>query len=211
MNTRTALLRTAFLTVVLALGGCASMSADECLSADWRTVGYEDGQQGSLGRIGDYRKDCSKVGITPDLDAYEQGRTEGLRRYCVPRRGFDVGSSGGRYQGQCPADLEAGFVEALEDGRTLYGFTQEVERLESLINDVERDLDDDEDTLRELEQTLIDAPGDAENRRRLLEDIKDRTRSAEAHRIELVELSRDLDYAERDLEDYRELLGDGYR
>ncbi len=57
------------------------MSAEECRSADWRTVGYEDGRSGSGGRIGDHSKACAKIGVTPNLDQYELGRAEGLRQY----------------------------------------------------------------------------------------------------------------------------------
>lgn len=203
--------RALILVISIGLSGCASMSADECLSADWRTVGYEDGQAGSPGRLGDHRKACAKVGVTPDLDAYEDGRAQGLRMFCVPSRGYDIGTQGGRYGGVCPPDLEEAFLDALQDGRTLFGFTQAVSEIESLMNDLERDLNDDEEAIRDLEQQLIDQPGDADNRRRLLDETRDYRRSAEAHRAELVELSRDLYLAERELEDYRELMGDGYR
>ncbi|MFK8032423.1 MAG: DUF2799 domain-containing protein [Gammaproteobacteria bacterium] len=198
-------------SAMLLLGGCASMSADECRTADWRTVGFEDGQNGSPGRLGDYRKDCAKAGIAPDLDEYELGRAEGVRRYCTPAKGYDVGKSGGSHYGVCPSDLEVAFSEAFKDGRILYRLTAEVNQIESRISDVYRDIDYDEEEIRELERQLVEEPGDRANRQRLLDEIKERTRSAEAHRIELVELDRDLFVAERDLEEYRELQGDGYR
>ena len=31
---------------LLLLGGCATMSEQECLVSDWRAIGYEDGVQG---------------------------------------------------------------------------------------------------------------------------------------------------------------------
>ncbi len=199
------------LTGLTLMGGCASMSADECRSADWRTVGYEDGRAGSAGRIGDHRKACAKVDVAPDLDLYEAGRADGLRKYCIPSKGYEVGRNGRRYNGVCPADLEPAFVEALEDGRVLYRLESAVDDLESEINDIERDLDDDEDKIRDLEQQLVDGEGDATTRRRLLDEIRQITRDAESHRITLVELNRDLYRAEQELEEYRELLGDGYR
>ena len=37
--------------------GCATMGKDECLSADWRTIGFEDGAGGyPASRIGQYRQ-----------------------------------------------------------------------------------------------------------------------------------------------------------
>jgi hypothetical protein len=40
-----------FLNIVLVLAlaglsGCGSMSADECLTVDWATIGFEDGSRG---------------------------------------------------------------------------------------------------------------------------------------------------------------------
>ncbi len=196
---------------VTLLGGCASMSADECRTADWRTVGYEDGLKGSPGRLGDHRKACAKAGVTPDLDAYETGRADGLRQFCVPAKGYTLGSNGYSYKGVCPADLEPYFVEAVDEGRVMYRFKKAVSDLQSRINGIERDLDDDEDEIRDLERELVDDPGDASNRQRLINEIREKTRNSEAHRIELVQLSRDLYIAEQELEEYRQLQGDGYR
>jgi hypothetical protein len=40
-------MRRFFATILLfALGGCAGMDAEECRTADWRAIGYEDGVQG---------------------------------------------------------------------------------------------------------------------------------------------------------------------
>jgi len=187
------------------------MSADECRSAEWRTVGYEDGRSGSAGRIGDHSKACAKVGIAPNLDQYELGRADGLRQYCIPSKGYEMGSNGHSYNGVCPEDLEPAFVEALEDGRVLYRFEQAVSDVESEINDIEHELDDDEGDLRDLERKLVENDGNAASRQKLLDEIKQLTRDAESHRISLVELNRDLYHAEQELEEYRELLGDGYR
>lgn len=199
------------LTGLAVFPGCASMSADECRTADWRTVGFEDGLDGSAGRIGDHRQACARVGVTPDLDAYERGRAAGLRQFCVPARGYEAASNGYTYDGVCPADLEDAFLEAVEDGRVLYALKTAVTDLESHIRGLERDIDIDEDEIRDLERELVDDPGDAANRQRLVDDIRERTRSAEAHRLELIELNRDLYLAEQELEAYLTLHGDGYR
>jgi len=96
--------------MALAISGCASMSESECLSTDWRTVGYEDGVAGYSGdRIGSYRKACGKHGIAPDLSQYQAGRDMGLREFCKPANGFRVGVRGHGYNGVCPADLDGDF------------------------------------------------------------------------------------------------------
>ena len=100
--------RPVFLMLALvALGGCASLSEEECALSDWHTIGFEDGSRGyPAERIGDHRKACAKHGYVPDFAAWEAGRNEGLALYCQPARGFNLGSAGGQYQGVCPVDLE---------------------------------------------------------------------------------------------------------
>ena len=57
------------------LQGCASMSENECLNADWRLIGQDDGQSGKPRSIlGAYRKDCAQYGGTPNQHEYEEGR-----------------------------------------------------------------------------------------------------------------------------------------
>ena len=52
---------------------CATLNKDECLTADWYQIGYEDGAKGyPLSRIGKHRKACAKHGVTPDMPPYEQ-------------------------------------------------------------------------------------------------------------------------------------------
>ena len=71
--------KAALLAALAALAGCNSMSEQECLATDWRTVGYEDGVNGFSGdRIGRYRNACSEHGVTPDLGEYQSGREQGL-------------------------------------------------------------------------------------------------------------------------------------
>jgi hypothetical protein len=68
--------------VVLAiagLSGCASMNAEECAATDWSAIGYEDGSRGyTADRFGNLRKSCAKHGITPDFQAYMNGRRTGV-------------------------------------------------------------------------------------------------------------------------------------
>ena len=48
----------AFLVCVLLAPGCATLDKDECLVADWRLIGFQDGAAGkSATAMDDYRKD----------------------------------------------------------------------------------------------------------------------------------------------------------
>ena len=72
---RNLLLTGAILAVLALLQGCATLDKDECMLADWRLIGYQDGVAGkSATVVGKYREDCAKHAVVPDLDAYRAGR-----------------------------------------------------------------------------------------------------------------------------------------
>jgi Protein of unknown function (DUF2799) len=104
------------------LSACATgMGKDECVTADWRTIGFEDGARGlPADRIGFHRVACAKHQVTPDLAAYTDGRERGLVEYCLPRNGYRVGLNGGGYANVCPAATEPAFVNAYRWGRQIH-------------------------------------------------------------------------------------------
>lgn len=160
--------------VVAGLGGCASMSGDECLTSDWEAIGYEDGARGYTSeRLGQRRKACAKHGVTPDFAAYQSGREQGLVEYCQPGRGFDVGVNGGRYNGVCDVNLEADFLDAYNAGYHLYSLRSNVNRATSSINAKENELERIEKKMRENEALLIAKETATEDRVLLLADLKD--------------------------------------
>lgn len=160
--------------VVCGLGGCASMSSDECVTGDWQAIGYEDGARGyTTAQLGERRKACAKHGVTPDFAAYQAGREQGLAEYCTPGRGFDVGSRGGRYNGVCSANLEADFLDAYNAGYHLYTLQSNVNRANSAIRSRENELERVEDEMRDKEAALISPETTTEERVLLLVDLKD--------------------------------------
>jgi hypothetical protein len=124
---------------LLAVTGCAQMSASECQLADWQTVGFEDGASGAPpARIGTYRKACAAHGVAPDLAAYRAGREAGLAAYCRPQNGFRLGERGTAYAGLCPASLEPDFLHAYRAGTRIHGARQSVRAAASRVERTER-------------------------------------------------------------------------
>ena len=162
------------LLVSAALGGCASMSSEECANSDWVAVGFEDGSRGySTDRFGNRRKACAKHGITADFQAYQSGRAEGLVEFCQPGRGFNLGVSGGHYSGVCDVALEEEFLDAYRVGHQLYGLRSNVSNANSQIYSRERELDRTKSLIREKEVALISVETGMEQRLLLLADLKD--------------------------------------
>jgi hypothetical protein len=105
----------------LTLASCASMSKSECVYADWRAIGYEDGANGHpASAVSSRRQACAKAGVTPDMSQYLAGRDAGLVEYCTPANGFSTGESGASYSGACGRHDEASFLEQYRAGARLY-------------------------------------------------------------------------------------------
>ncbi len=166
------------ITVIVAgfafMTGCASMSSEECLTADWYTIGFEDGARGQTAEaIGPRRKACAKAGVTADFSRYEEGRQQGLRQFCQPARAYEVGRRGGNYAGVCPSDLEDEFVIAYNEGRELYVLENAVRTVENKLRRIENQIDRHEDDLKSIEKRLISPEANTEERVAMLSEAKD--------------------------------------
>ena len=201
--------RAGFLSLIslLGLGGCASMSADECVTSDWHAIGYEDGARGyTADQLGNRRKACAKHGITPDFESYRAGREEGLRQYCQPSRGFSLGSGGARYNGVCPGDLEGDFVDAYNQGHHLYTLRSRVNGATSRINAKEHELDNVNDRIRSAEAQLISPETTIQDRVLLLADLKELSERTGQLEAEIDDLIAERAAAEQQLAAYQAVL-----
>jgi len=204
VNAKSAWPTAAMAMIALALGGCASMSKDECLAVDWRTVGYEDGVAGRTGgQIAEHRMACAKYGVTPDLRAYQAGREQGLREYCRPPNGYQVGERGGNYAGVCPADLEPTFVAAFEAGRELYNLQSRVYSASNRLDAAHRELERAEHEVVEQSAVIVSSDATSEARAQALVSTKDLAERMGRLKGEIADLERDKARYERDLADYR--------
>lgn len=177
---------------LIALHGCATLSEQECLTGDWYAIGYEDGVRGrGIDRIGKHRKACANHDITPDLQAYQAGRDDGLQVFCQPQSGFNVGQRGGSYSGICPADLEPDFVSAFQEGRHLYALRSQVNSTTREIDYRHSELHELEDELASVEAALVNDDTTSEERARLVADTKDLARRQGELENEILNLERD--------------------
>ena len=192
---------------VYLIAGCSGMSEQACVTADWRTVGFEDGTAGrSEGGIGRYRQQCSEHGVTPDLESYRAGHAEGVRIYCKESNGFAVGHSGAQYQGVCPADLEPDFLAEYNSGRRLHELESALGSVDSRIASNYRTQENIKQELTDIGIKMIATETTAEARLGMV------TRSAELGRrygeltTEIQQLERERAVAERSLLEYRATL-----
>ena len=140
---------------VLLAGGCAVMSESQCVNADWRAVGEQDGRAGRpQARLSDYYRVCAQFEITPDADAYEAGREIGLSFFCSSDNGYRQGRVGIWYEGVCPDALEPDFLFGYEVGVSVGRAADNVQRIEHQIEDGKDAI---KDLKREIEE--LESPG----------------------------------------------------
>lgn len=195
------------LGLLAGLTGCSSMSANECMATDWRTVGYEDGVSGYSGdRVGKYRKACGKHGVTPDLARYQAGREQGLKEFCRPMNGFRLGESGRAYHGVCPASLDGPFLEAYESGRRLYALRDRVDDTAGQIESLRVESDRLDANIASAATRILDPALSTEQKAQLLIDSKHMAERKGEIRARIPQLEADLQMYQRELDDYRATL-----
>lgn len=118
------------------VAGCTGFGQIDCQSADWALVGFEDGESGKpISDIRDYQEACSDQASSMDLSAYKIGYEEGVRAYCQPENGFELGQNGVQYLVVCPADLSLDFQREYLDGIRFYPFYRNIsERQMSIMS-----------------------------------------------------------------------------
>jgi hypothetical protein len=189
------------------LSGCASMSADECLTIDWATVGFEDGSRGyTADRVGNHRKACAKHGVTADLAAYQRGHAQGVETFCQPGRGFNFGANGGGYNGICPAHLEQDFLQAYSAGHKLHSLRSSLSTANSLIYSKEAELDNSEQRIVAAQLEMISDETTSEQRVLLLVELKDLAQRMGELEVEIDQLIADRARIDQELQYYESTL-----
>ncbi len=126
---------------ILFIMSCASLSEDSCRSGNWGTIGFNDGVNGALeSYVNQHRKACADFGITPDVSAWLQGRTQGLKQYCTPVNAYNEGRSGSELNAVCTRRIDrlqlANFY-----GLRYYEIAEEIDDLEDEIDDLRERID----------------------------------------------------------------------
>lgn len=190
------------------LSGCAGISKEECLYADWNAVGYEDGAAGRpVSAISPRRAACAKKArMTVDMAAYRAGREEGLEVYCQPSNGYAAGANGAGYYGVCPGPREAEFMSAYEAGRHLYLLERAVAGYAADIRQAHFDLRDIEHRIAHTQTALIAPDTPHAERLELLAKLMQLSEDRGKVETALIALNRDHARAEDELAAFREFI-----
>lgn len=186
------------------MSGCATMTEDECLYADWRAIGYEDGTDGrALAYLRNHRQACAPAGVTPDFEAYRGGREEGVRVFCLPANGYRLGREGNAYQNVCPRDMEDEFLLAYDEGFTIHELESAVSEIELRLVAVAYSIEETEERIADAYQTLeYDQTITNEHRARIRENIDLLTREIRHMEAERARLLVELGVRKERLHEY---------
>jgi predicted ribosome quality control (RQC) complex YloA/Tae2 family protein len=176
------------------------MSEAECRTANWESVGREDGARGAdLTGISRHERACSQYGLSPDPQAYERGRVAGVAAYCRPQNGYALGEAGTAYTGVCPADLEERFLDRYEYGGRVREARQLVINTSSRISQIDKRLEEIRKKLnRRINAVVADDRSKAE-KAETLNSALDLAREGELLAAERAELKVRLPTYEADL------------
>jgi hypothetical protein len=162
MNNRSFFRVLAALAVLGSLGGCASLSKSECMNANWEDIGIRDGANGQPEEyLIQHSTACAKVNVVPDRGAYLHGREQGLERFCVPHRAYQLGEYGNGFDvGICRNFDQERLQVAYEKGRDVNQRSNELSSIDSEIRDINTRLEG-KDKDKDKEQPLTKKERDA--------------------------------------------------
>jgi len=119
---------------LLTLSACSQLSEEECLYMSWHARGVMDGAEGApASKVNHYQNVCAKYSVQVDQAMYEEGRQEGVKRYCTRENGFHVGLNGDRYENACTASNERTFLSGYQPGRLMWSAIHNIRELESAV------------------------------------------------------------------------------
>jgi hypothetical protein len=134
----------------------APLSETECQTADWESIGYQDGSRGyDAGRIANHTEACSEYGIRADAQAYEEGRLRGLELFCTGRNGLRLGRQGYSYAGVCPLSMEGDFMRGYQLGQELHDIDARMQQLHNEILRVQGELRREEPPLSDRDRDYL--------------------------------------------------------
>ena len=128
--------RLGLLIAGITASGCATMSPEECLQANWEEVGYNDGAAGyPVSRSAEHRQACAETGIQVDFELYRHGYSLGLPYYCTRETGFETADHGGEYAAQCVSDEFPEYASGYSEGLDVFALKRELRELDARIED----------------------------------------------------------------------------
>jgi hypothetical protein len=140
----------------LLLAGCANMNKEQCETANWQAIGYEDGVAGQRdSQFSQHRQECADHGVTANIDDYLRGHEVGSKKYCTKTNGFFLGTKGKNYNRNCPETLANGFLAGLADGKQIYLAERHMRSAEAALDKIYSRIENFEEVIGDKNELMI--------------------------------------------------------
>ncbi|MFM9438197.1 hypothetical protein ACFDR9_005300 [Janthinobacterium sp. CG_23.3] len=185
----------------LALGGCASLSKDQCLGGDWRQIGFYDGIKGlPSAELDKHAKACAEYGVQTDFERYHAGRSKGLLNYCQPESAFQEGRAGRADNvAACPPNLQRDFHGEYRRGAEIYAMESQIANLRSQLSSNDDNIRSNNRRIHDIRTALDRSDLGADARKNLLSEFNRLVNDNNA-------MTRDNGYLHRDLDRRYDML-----
>ena len=138
--------------------------------------------------------------MSPDRQAYERGRAEGVQAYCLPRNGYALGEAGTTYTRVCPAQLEERFLDQYTYGGRVRDARQLVVNTSSRIFAIDKRLEEINKKVKRRITAIVAENQPPEQDAKTLNSAVDLAQESEALAAERAELKARLPEYEADLD-----------
>ena len=137
---------TSLVVIPLVVSACATLNESECVSVNWTDLGSRDGQAGRPSLyVAEHVEACARHGLPVDEESWRMGWDTGIRVYCTPENGLNVGSRGALYANSCPAELALAFRNAYDVGRDYHHAVTVRNRIQNEITKREDEAQNEQD------------------------------------------------------------------
>lgn len=187
----------------MGLSACATMSEEECQTADWRVVGFDDAARGYEDkRIREHAEACASAKVRVDFTAYQAGYEQGLQRFCTASNGFNVGESAKAHPQQCHSANYSKFVAGYMLGVEARALNQERSSLNKQIDEQEKQVASLQTAIDQADEILTQPNSTREDKR----SAQERKKSLSSLLLRIKSELQDLDLQTRQLLEQRNHL-----
>ena len=121
--------------------GCATMSPEQCMVADWYRLGEQDALAGrSSDHLANRAGACQDAGYQSDMDAWYAGFEDALPSFCTLDNGFRFGVEGKSYQNTCPSELAPQFLDGYDMGSEIHELERAVTASNRQVNQLNSEI-----------------------------------------------------------------------
>ena len=102
------------ISVLALLTACTPhLNKAQCENINWYQMGYSDGSHDKPQRdLTNFVTDCAKFHIAVDQRMYIKGWKAGVKSFCQPQNGYNLGTQGSTFNAICPKYLAKPFQKA---------------------------------------------------------------------------------------------------